>query len=179
MIGVPHPKWDERPLLVVVCKPGRQPAAADILSAVPGSRLLLQTMVPSGTELIVGALQDARFGPVVMLGAGGVLADLLADRRFALAPIDHPTALDLIGELRMARLLDGFRGRPVVSRGAVADLVARIAQLADDVPEIAELDLNPVICRGDSLITVDARIRVAPAPRLPDPVLRRLGAENS
>ena len=151
-------------------------AVADILSAVPGP-LLMQPMVPTGTELIVGALQDDRFGPVVMVGAGGVLADLLGDRRFALAPVDHATAVDLVGHLRVARLLDGFRGRPVVSREKVADLVARVAQLVHDVPEIAELDLNPVICGAESLITVDARVRIAPAPLLPDPVLRRLGSD--
>jgi acyl-CoA synthetase (NDP forming) len=152
-------------------------AVADVLSAVPGSRVLLQAMQPPGLELIVGALQDARFGPVVMAGAGGVLADLLADRRFALAPLDVATAGQLVGRLRTARLLDGYRGRPVVSRVAVAELVARVAQLVDDVPEIAELDLNPVICSGgDSLVAVDARIRVAPAPDVPDPVLRRLAA---
>ncbi|HET8589948.1 MAG TPA: GNAT family N-acetyltransferase [Nakamurella sp.] len=151
-------------------------AVRDILAVVPGSRLLVQRTIQPGTELIVGALQDAQFGPVVMVGAGGVLADLLADRRFALAPVDLPTALDLVDELRTAALLDGYRGGPVVSRAAVADLVTRIAQLADDVPQIAELDLNPVICRGSSLTVVDARIRVAAAPDLPDPVLRRLAA---
>ena len=153
-------------------------AAADVLSAVPDSRLLVQAMAPAGTELIVGALQDPRFGPVVMVGAGGVLADLLADRRFALAPLDHGTAIELIDGLRIATLLDGFRGRPVVSREAIADLVTRIAQMVDDVPEIAELDLNPVICNERSLITVDARVRIAPAPHVPDPVLRRLGSEE-
>ncbi len=154
-------------------------AAVEILSAVPGGPLLVQPMVPTGTELIIGALQDARFGPVVMVGAGGILADLLDDRRFALAPIDHTTAMDLLGQLRVARLLNGFRGRPVVSQDAVADLLVRVAQLVDGVPEIAELDLNPVICGPESLVTVDARIRIAPAPHLPDPVLRRLGSDGS
>jgi hypothetical protein len=62
----------------------------------------------------------------------------------------------------------------VVPRSAVADVVARIAQLVDDVPEIAELDLNPIICHGSTLTAVDARVRVAPAPRVPDPVLRQM-----
>jgi acetyl coenzyme A synthetase (ADP forming)-like protein len=149
-------------------------AVADVLSAVPESRVLLQPVVPPGTELILGALQDPRFGPVVMVGAGGVLADVLADRCFALAPLDEDAALRLIDRLRIAPLLDGYRGRPVVPRAAVAELVTCVAQLVDDVPQIAELDLNPVICNGDSLVAVDARIRVAPAPDVPDPVLRQL-----
>ncbi|WAX57636.1 GNAT family N-acetyltransferase [Jatrophihabitans cynanchi] len=147
---------------------------AEIAAAVPGTDILLQPMLAPGTELIVGALQDQRFGPVVMIGAGGVLSDLLADRQFALAPLDEAAAARLVGRLRTAPLLDGYRGRPVVPRAAVADVIARIAQLVDDVPEIAELDLNPIICHGSTLTVVDARIRVAPAPRVPDPVLRQM-----
>jgi hypothetical protein len=109
-----------------------------------------------------------------MVGAGGTLTDLLDDRRLALAPIDPFTAAGLLEQLRIAPVLHGYRGSPAVSMDALADLIARISQLAYDVPQIAELDLNPVICRADTISLVDVRIRVAPEAALPDPVLRKL-----
>lgn len=149
-------------------------AIAEIWESVPGCRLLVQKMAPTGAELIVGAAQDARFGPIVMVGAGGTLTDLLDDRRLALAPIDPFTAAGLLEQLRIAPVLHGYRGSPAVSMDALADLIARISQLAYDVPQIAELDLNPVICHADTISLVDVRIRVAPEAALPDPVLRKL-----
>jgi hypothetical protein len=80
----------------------------------------------------------------------------------------------MIAELRVARLLDGYRGGTVASRRQLAELVARVSALAGDLPEIAELDLNPVICGGDGIVAVDARIRVAAAVEAPDPVARQL-----
>ena len=155
---------------------GLKLALEEIAASVPGSQFLLQPMATAGTELIIGAMQHDRFGPVVLVGAGGVLADLVADRQFALAPVSIARAEQMVGGLHTARLLDGYRGRPTVSRAAVAGLVCRIAQLVDDVPEIAELDLNPVLCNGTSLVVVDARVRVAPAPTVPNPVMRQLPA---
>ncbi len=139
-----------------------------------GPVVLLQPMHPAATEVIIGAVQDPLFGPAVMIGAGGVLADLIADRTFRLAPVTGPDAASMVDALRTARLFDGYRGAPVVSRAALADLLVRVGVLVDDLPEVAELDLNPVICRGDELVVVDARIRVAvPTPK-PDPALRQL-----
>jgi acyl-CoA synthetase (NDP forming)/GNAT superfamily N-acetyltransferase len=140
--------------------------------------ILVQHEVPTGVELIVGAMQHDRFGPLVMLGAGGTLADLLADRTFRLAPLAHQTAHAMISELRTAALLDGFRGGPRVSRDAVADLLVRVAALAHDLPGVAELDLNPVICHGDELQVVDVRLRVAPAAPDSDQWLRRLAVSS-
>jgi acetyl coenzyme A synthetase (ADP forming)-like protein len=155
-------------------------AVRDAVAAIQatGARdVLLQPMTGSGVELIIGAVQDQQFGPVVMIGAGGVLADMIADRQLRLAPLSDDDADDMIGRLRTAPLLDGYRGGPVVSRPAVRGLLVRLAALANDLPEVAELDLNPVICRGgDDLIVVDAKVRVAPAPVLPDPLLRQLRA---
>jgi acyl-CoA synthetase (NDP forming) len=132
-------------------------------------------MAEPGTEIIVGAVQDAQFGPVVMVGAGGVLADMIADRQLRLAPLTAHDAEQMVAGLRTAPLLDGYRGAPVVSRPAVQELLLRIATLADDLPDVAELDLNPVICRGgDDLVVVDAKVRVAASPPGPDPVLRSL-----
>jgi succinyl-CoA synthetase beta subunit len=150
-------------------------AVVDVQTASGMPDVLIQPMVGPGTELIAGALQDPQFGPVVMLGAGGVLADMIADRQLRLAPLTADDADDMIARLRTAPLLDGYRGRPVVDRQAVRRLLQRLATLADDLPEVAELDLNPVICRGrDDLIVVDAKVRIAPAPPAPDPVLRQL-----
>lgn len=133
------------------------------LAGPEGEPLLMQPMAPAGTEVIVGAVQHAQFGPVVMLGAGGVLADILDDRAFRLAPVSPDEAGAMIGQLRLAKLIDGYRGRPVVSRTALADIVTRVAALADDRPELAELDLNPLICGNGGIVAVDARARVAPA----------------
>jgi acyl-CoA synthetase (NDP forming)/RimJ/RimL family protein N-acetyltransferase len=146
----------------------------DALGGAPGQQVLLQPMIGAGTELIVGAVHDAHCGPLVMIGAGGVLTDVLGDRSFGLAPLTAHDAEQVLGRLRSARLLDGFRGAPVVSRAAVTDVLIRVAALVDDVPQIAELDLNPLICRTDGLSAVDARIRVAVAPRHPDPLVRQL-----
>lgn len=150
-------------------------AVADLMSAGGQPRsLLLQPMSPPGTELVIGAVQHDRFGPVAMIGSGGVFADLVADRAFRLAPLSSETAAQMIGELRMSALLDGDRGSASVSREALSDLVVRVAALVDDLPAVAELDLNPVICQGDRLLIVDARVRLGPPwPRL-DQSLRRL-----
>jgi acyl-CoA synthetase (NDP forming) len=140
----------------------------------PLAGVLVQPMVGHGTEIIVGVVRDPQFGPLVMLGAGGVLVDLLDDRAFRLAPLAAAEADTMIGELPLARLLDGYRGAPVVSRAALRDVLVRIAALAADLPEIAELDVNPLVGTDDGLIAVDARIRVeAPAPSR-DPLLRQL-----
>jgi acyl-CoA synthetase (NDP forming) len=153
---------------------GLRAVVAELQAAAPGD-VLIQPMVGPGTELIMGAVQDPQFGPVVMVGAGGVLADMIADRQLRLAPLSEQDAEQMVSGLRTAALLDGYRGRPMVSRPAVQRLLLRIAALVDDLPEIAELDLNPVVCRGrDDLIAVDAKIRIGPASEAPDPVLRQL-----
>lgn len=148
-------------------------AVEDLIARRPG-RLLVQPMIEPGTELIVGAVQHDQFGATAMVGAGGVLADLLANRSFRLAPLSRTDATDMLAEPHLAPVLDGFRGAPPVSRERLADLLIRVAALADDVPEIAELDLNPVICRGERLLVADARIRVARASARPDQLVRRL-----
>jgi acyl-CoA synthetase (NDP forming) len=136
--------------------------------------VLVQPMVGEGTEAIVGVVRDHQFGPLVMLGAGGVLVDLLDDRSFRLAPLSAADADAMIAELRLARLLDGFRGAPVVSRAALRDVLIRVAALAADIPEIAELDVNPVVCTGDGIVAVDVRIRLDTPQFLRDPLLRQL-----
>ncbi|HEU5269716.1 MAG TPA: GNAT family N-acetyltransferase [Jatrophihabitans sp.] len=141
--------------------------------------VLLQPMVAGDAEIIVGGMQDPVFGPVVMVGAGGVFADLVADRRFLLAPVGAERAAAAVAELRLARVLDGYRGRPPVSRQALAELVSRVAALVEELPEVAEIDLNPVLGQGENLIAVDAKIRLAPAAVRPDPAVRELAEPAS
>jgi acyl-CoA synthetase (NDP forming) len=126
-----------------------------------------------GREFIVGAVRDV-VGPLVMAGAGGTLADVLDDRVFRLAPLGPAEADEMIGELRIARVLDGVRGAAPLSRTALRDVLVRIGALAADLPEVVELDLNPVICRAHDAVVVDARIRVAPQVSAPDPLVRQL-----
>jgi acyl-CoA synthetase (NDP forming) len=152
-------------------------AVADLAAGFPSSPgVLLQPMAEPGTELIVGALRDRQFGPMVMLGAGGTLADILDDRTFRLAPLTDEHADAMIASLRVARLLDGYRGRPRASRAAVRDVLVRVAALVHDLPEVSELDLNPLVCNADGPLVVDARIRVARPDPAQDPLERRLRA---
>lgn len=149
-------------------------AAVAGLTQIGDGRVLLQPMLTGGTELIVGSVHDAQCGQLVMVGAGGVLTDILGDHAFGLAPLTGADAAALVDSLRAAQLLDGYRGAPVVDRAKVRDVLVRIGTLADDLPEVAELDINPLIGRADGLFAVDARVRIAPPPHHPDPLVRQL-----
>ncbi|GAA3235753.1 bifunctional GNAT family N-acetyltransferase/acetate--CoA ligase family protein [Nonomuraea helvata] len=133
---------------------------------------IVQRMLPGGVEIIVGGVNYPAFGPLAMVGMGGVTADLLADRAFRVPPITD--ALNMIDELRCAPLLHGYRGSPPADVTALADQVVRISRLLEDLPQVAELDLNPVIVAPEGATTVDARIRVAPCEPSPSPLLRRM-----
>jgi acyl-CoA synthetase (NDP forming) len=113
-------------------------------------------------ELLVGAVEDPVFGPLVAVGPGGTLAELIGAAAFRLAPLTDSDADELVQGGKVGRLLSGFRGAAPADTRAVTDLVLRVGRLVDDVPEIAELDLNPVIAGVESCVAVDARIRVAP-----------------
>ncbi|UBU08976.1 bifunctional acetate--CoA ligase family protein/GNAT family N-acetyltransferase [Nonomuraea gerenzanensis] len=133
---------------------------------------IVQPMLPGGVEMIVGGVNYPAFGPLAMVGMGGVMADLLADRAFRVPPVTDATGM--IEELRCSPLLHGYRGSPPVAADALADQVTRVGRLLDDLPQVAELDLNPVIVTADGAITVDARIRLAFCEPQPSPLLRRL-----
>jgi len=136
-------------------------------------RVLLQPMLAGGVETLVGVVQEPVFGPLVVFGLGGVSTDVLGDRVARLSPLTDADARDMIASVRAAPLLTGHRGSPPVDTAGLADILLRISRLADDVPELAELDLNPVIATPQQAEAVDVRIRVTPAvPR--DPFLRRL-----
>jgi acetyltransferase len=126
---------------------------------------IVEAMVarPRAHELIVGVTRDATFGPVVLFGHGGTAAEVLADRSVGLPPLDDVLARDMIGRTRVARLLAGYRGRPPANVAAIADVLIALGQLAADLPEVVELDINPLLADEDGVIALDARIAVRPA----------------
>jgi acetyltransferase len=141
-------------------------AAADLLALDDEARVLVQPMA-AGTELVVGGLRDGALGPVVMVGFGGVLVEVLGDVAFALAPVGEAEAIAAIESLRGYRLLTGVRGRPAADLQALAATVVAASQLIAAVPEVSELDLNPVLAGPDGALAVDVRIVGAAAPREP------------
>ena len=135
--------------------------------------VLVEPMISGGTETIIGVVQEPVFGPVVVFGLGGVATEVLGDHVARLAPLTSADADDLIHSIRAAPLLLGHRGQPAADIGALRDTLLRVSRLADDLPQVTELDLNPVIARPDGAVAVDARIRVT-SHRLADPFLRQL-----
>ncbi len=133
-----------------------------------GGPLLVQPMIAGGVELLAGVVQGPVFGPLVAFAPGGVLAELIGDARFAVAPLTDVDARELVLGGTAGRLISGFRGRPPADAPALIDLVLRLSRLAEDLPEIVELDLNPVIGLSDRCVAVDARVRLRRAtPREP------------
>jgi acetyl coenzyme A synthetase (ADP forming)-like protein len=126
-----------------------------------GGPLLVQPHVRGGAELLAGAVQDPVFGPLVAFGPGGVLAELIGEAQFRLAPLTDQDAEELILFGKAGRLVTGFRGAPPADEAALVDLLLRLSLLADDLPEVAELDLNPVFALPTGCIAVDARVRIA------------------
>jgi len=110
-----------------------------------------------GIELIAGSIQDARFGPVVLVGLGGVYAELLDDTAVALAPVDARQAEELIRTLRGAAILTGARGRPPVNVAAAAEAVAALSRLAASRPDLAEIEINPLLVTPNGALALDAR----------------------
>ncbi len=125
-----------------------------------GGPVLVQQFVSSRTELLAGVLQDPVFGPLVAFGPGGVFAELIGQAEFRIAPLTDVDALELVTSGKAGTLVRGFRGAPESDAEALADLVLRLARLAEDFPEIAELDLNPVLGLPSACVAVDARIRL-------------------
>jgi acyl-CoA synthetase (NDP forming)/GNAT superfamily N-acetyltransferase len=140
----------------------------------PAPAVLVQPMATGAVELVAGIVHDPRFGSLVMAGLGGIHTDLLGDRAFRLVPMTDLDAGRMWRSLRAAPLLSGYRNSPPVDTGAVEDLLLRLGRLAEELPEVAELDLNPVLVGPDGAVAVDAKLRLAPAGPEPDPTLRRL-----
>jgi acetyltransferase len=143
---------------------GAVTAAADrLLGLVPGARLLVQPQL-TGVEVVVGGLRDPQFGPVVMVGLGGILVELVGDVAFALAPLGPDEARRLIAGLRGHPALSGARGAQAVDLASLAAVVCAAGDLLCAVPEIAELDLNPLLADAEGCTAVDWRILVANPP---------------
>ncbi|AGL16958.1 GNAT family N-acetyltransferase [Actinoplanes sp. N902-109] len=136
--------------------------------------VLVQHQVSAPVELLAGIVHDRLFGSVVLLGPGGVQTDLLGDHTLRLVPMTDLDAGRMWRDLRAAPLLTGYRGAPPVDTAALEDLLLRLGRLAEDFPEIAELDLNPVLAGPGGVVAVDAKLRLAPTGTEPDPVLRIL-----
>ena len=119
-------------------------------------------MIPAGQEVIVGAVQDAQFGPLVMFGSGGVEVEGLKDVAFALAPLTRDEAKRMLTDTWAGRKLDGYRQLPAADKTAVFDTLFRLGQLAADFPQFAEIEINPlrVLADGDGVFAVDARARI-------------------
>jgi len=122
--------------------------------------VLVQAQVESGLELILGMVRDPQFGPCVMIGLGGILAEALQDRVFASAPLSHEDGLKLIGRLKSQELLNGFRGARPVDREALASTLALLSRLGVSCSRISEIDINPMIIRDGLPVAVDATIIV-------------------
>ena len=123
----------------------------------------VQTMAtrPLAQELIVGASIDPLFGPVLLFGQGGTAVEVLADRAIALPPLNRVLARELVSRTRIAKLLAGYRDHPPVNLDAVCDVLIALSQMLADLPELAELDINPLWADHDGVIVLDARLRVS------------------
>ncbi len=124
------------------------------------SGVTVQHMVTGGIETIVGVSQDPSFGPLMMFGTGGIYAELIKDVTFKLHPITDLDAEEMIGSLKMSGLFKGYRGAPPSDIASLKDLLLRVSAMVEDVPEISELDLNPVNVRasGEGYWAIDARV---------------------
>jgi acetate---CoA ligase (ADP-forming) subunit beta len=118
----------------------------------------VQTMAKPGVEVIIGVSKDRQFGPVLMFGMGGILVELLKDVSFRIVPITRYDAHEMIKEMKSFPLLEGYRGSESASIEALEDMLLKVSELAAKIPEIKEMDLNPVFARRDDAIAVDARI---------------------
>ena len=154
-------------------EPELRAAAAQMLERVqqlrPEARITgfaLQAMVkrPMAQELIVGASVDPLFGPVILFGQGGTAVEVLADRAIALPPLNRSLARELIRRTRVARLLAGYRDHPPARLDAIADVLIALSQLLADLPELAELDINPLWADDQGVLALDARLRVQREP---------------
>lgn len=121
--------------------------------------VLVQPMVPQGTEMMIGARVDPQFGPLIVVGLGGIFVELLKDTALQQAPVDRRQALAMLSSLKAQAVLQGFRGAEPVQLERLADVIVRVSEFAADQRErVAELDLNPLICAGERIVAVDALI---------------------
>jgi len=150
---------------MAVKKAIRAMKATPALSDVHIDGYLIEEMAPAGLEIVVGGLRDPQFGPLIMVGLGGIFVEVLADVSFRICPIDAVDAAEMLDELKGAAILDGARGRTPASRAAIVDILLKVGGenglLMQHGSVIAEADLNPVIVSATAAVAVDARFILA------------------
>jgi succinyl-CoA synthetase beta subunit len=124
------------------------------------AKLLVCRMVGGRRELIAGLVRDPQFGPCVMLGVGGIFAEVVGDVAFAVAPLAKSDAEDLIGALRYPKLLEAFRGEPAVDRRKLVNVLEALGRLGAERPDIRSIDVNPLIVAGDTPVVIDALVEL-------------------
>ena len=134
----------------------------------------VQPMIPAGVETTVGLSVDPAFGPLLMFGLGGVVTELLGDHEFTVPPLSEDDSSRLVEAIHGAPLLHGYRGSAPVAIDRLKDVIIRVSCIAEGMPEVVELDLNPVFATPTEAIAVDCRVRVAPRPLGPEAYLRIL-----
>lgn len=132
-------------------------------AAIEGFTVQQMVRKPGAFELILGIVDDATFGPVILFGQGGTAVEVVRDKAMALPPLNRVLADDLISRTRVSRLLEGYRSQKPADREAIAMALMALGDLAADHPEVAELDINPLWADADGAIALDARVRVLPA----------------
>ena len=166
--GLVH-KTDAGAVKLDVAPENAQAVAEEMSRRIPSlTGFLVQQMARPGAEMIVGVAHDPQFGPVVACGAGGVMVELIKDVSVRLTPLSREDAAAMIRELKTFPLLEGYRGSPRRDIAALEDVILRIGALVEDIPSIAELDLNPVLVHESGATIVDARIRVISSATTPD-----------
>ncbi|MGW3045215.1 bifunctional acetate--CoA ligase family protein/GNAT family N-acetyltransferase [Kitasatospora sp. NPDC001159] len=135
-----------------------------LLGGAAGAQLVVQRLAPRGVDTVIGATVDPSVGAILSFGLAGAPAELLGDVAHRLVPATDQDVAGLIREVRAAPLLFGWRGAEAVDTGALEELLLRVSQLVDDVPEIASVDLEPVVVAPHGLAVLGARVRVAPLP---------------
>ena len=133
----------------------------NVNSRVPGARIegvLLQEYITGGTETIIGIHRDPKFGPLLMFGLGGIYVEAYRDVSFRLAPIRELSADNMISQIRGSKILQGFRGQPPADTKTIAECIERLSQLSIDLPDVTELDVNPLVAFANGCKALDARV---------------------
>ncbi len=152
-------------------------AAFDEMAARLGDDMggaVVQPMADPGIETIVGVTREPSFGSLVVFGAGGFAAELTRDTALRILPLTDLDAHELIRSLRASPLLFGYRGSPAADVAALEDVVLRVGRLADAIPEVAEMDCNPVVVSPSGAVVLDVKVRLAPPLPTPPPGVRRM-----
>jgi acyl-CoA synthetase (NDP forming) len=144
-------------------------AQAGQLAAMEG--VLVQPMIAGGVEVMVGVTADPLFGPLIAFGLGGIHVEILGDVVFRITPLTDSDAREMVRAIRGFRLLEGYRGHPPADVAALEEVLLRVSLLVEEVPEVAELDLNPIIAlppgRGCQIVDARLRVDVVPEPAAP------------